>query len=168
MEGIHRLVDAVSELGTVIVAAPDGPRSGGSSAISCNTMLMPKRIDDYNGAQMWSVNGTPADCVKLALNAIVSRSGAQIEKLRLELPNSTIESKRIAASYRMNGDAPDMQSLRFEGSLNAPRSCPRSAISPTCCRLHAPASPALYASWRLSALSKKSPMTRTSVLCACA
>ena len=54
MEGIHRLVDAVSGLGTVIVAAPDGPRSGGSSAISCNTMLMPKRIDDYNGAQMWS------------------------------------------------------------------------------------------------------------------
>ena len=73
MEGIHRLVDAVSELGTVIVAAPDGPRSGGSSAISCNTMLMPKRIDDYNGAQMWSVNGTPADCVKLALNAIVDK-----------------------------------------------------------------------------------------------
>ena len=73
MEGIHRLVDAVSGLGTVIVAAPDGPRSGGSSAISCNTMLMPKRIDDYNGAQMWSVNGTPADCVKLALNAIVDK-----------------------------------------------------------------------------------------------
>lgn len=36
-------------------------------------MLMPKRIDDYNGAQMWSVNGTPADCVKLALNAIVDK-----------------------------------------------------------------------------------------------
>ena len=72
MEGIHRLVDAVSELGTVIVAAPDGPRSGGSSAISCNTMLMPKRIDDYNGAQMWSVNGTPADCVKGCLQGIPS------------------------------------------------------------------------------------------------
>lgn len=62
---------------------------------------------------------------RLALNAIVSRSGAQIEKLRLELPNSTIESKRIAATYRMNGDAPDMQSLRFEGSLNASRITPR-------------------------------------------
>lgn len=34
MEGIHRLVDAVSKFGTVIVAAPDGPRFGGSSAIS--------------------------------------------------------------------------------------------------------------------------------------
>lgn len=62
---------------------------------------------------------------RLALNAIVSRSGAQIEKLHLELPNSTIESKRIAATYRMNGDAPDMQSLRFEGSLNASRITPR-------------------------------------------
>lgn len=61
----------------------------------------------------------------LALNAIVSRSGAQIEKLHLELPNSTIESKRIAATYRMNGDAPDMQSLRFEGTLNASRITPR-------------------------------------------
>lgn len=62
---------------------------------------------------------------RLALNAIVSRSGAQIEKLHLELPNSTIESKRIAATYRMNGDAPDMQSLRFEGTLNASRITPR-------------------------------------------
>lgn len=62
---------------------------------------------------------------RLALNAIVSRSGAQIEKLRLELPNSTIESKRIAATYRMNGDTPDMQSLRFEGTLNASRITPR-------------------------------------------
>ena len=61
---------------------------------------------------------------RLALNAIVSRSGAQIEKLHLELPNSTIESKRIAATYRMNGDAPDMQSLRFEGTLNASRITP--------------------------------------------
>lgn len=62
---------------------------------------------------------------RLALNAIVSRSGAQIEKLHLELPNSTIESKRIAATYRMNGDAPDIQSLRFEGTLNASRITPR-------------------------------------------
>lgn len=57
---------------------------------------------------------------RLALNAIVSRSGAQIEKFRLELPESVVESKRIVATYSMKGDMPDMQSLRFEGSLNAP------------------------------------------------
>ena len=57
---------------------------------------------------------------RLALNAIVSRSGAKIEKFSLELPESVVESKRIVATYSMKGDMPDMQSLRFEGSLNAP------------------------------------------------
>ena len=61
---------------------------------------------------------------RLALNAIVSRSGAQIEKFRLELPESVVESKRIVATYSMKDDKPDMQSLRFEGSLNAPRITP--------------------------------------------
>lgn len=61
---------------------------------------------------------------RLALNAVVSRSGAKIEKFRLELPESVVESKRIVATYRMKGDMPDMQSLRFEGSLNAPRITP--------------------------------------------
>ncbi len=71
MEGIHRLVDAVAHLGKVIVVAPDGPRSGGSSSITCGAILKPKRLDDYNGAEMWALNGTPADCVKLALNDLV-------------------------------------------------------------------------------------------------
>ena len=61
---------------------------------------------------------------RLALNAVVSRSGAKIEKFRLELPESVVESKRIVATYSMKGDMPDMQSLRFEGSLNAPRITP--------------------------------------------
>ena len=60
----------------------------------------------------------------LTLNAIVSRSGAQIEKLRLELPNSCIESKRIAAVYSTNGNQLDMSSLHFEGVLNAQRISP--------------------------------------------
>lgn len=58
---------------------------------------------------------------KLTLNAVVSRSGAHIEQLRMELPGSTIESERIAATYRMKGNKPDRESLRFEGDLNAPR-----------------------------------------------
>ena len=60
----------------------------------------------------------------LTLNAIVSRSGAQIEKLRLELPNSYVESKRIAATYRMKGSRLDLPSLRFDGAVNAQRITP--------------------------------------------
>lgn len=72
-EGIHRLADAVSELGEVVVVAPDGPRSGGSASITCTSILRPKRKEDYRGAQMWELNGTPVDCVKLGLEAILSR-----------------------------------------------------------------------------------------------
>lgn len=71
--GIRRLVDAVTGLGTIFVVAPDAPRSGGSAAITCNAILRPKRVKDYNGAQMWSLNGTPADCVKLAVSALLPR-----------------------------------------------------------------------------------------------
>ena len=71
VEGIHRLVDAVAPLGQVVVVAPDAPRSGGSHSITCNNLLRPKRIDDYNGAQMWKLNGTPTDCIKLATDSLL-------------------------------------------------------------------------------------------------
>ncbi len=71
--GIRYLVDSVAGMGEILVVAPDGPRSGGSSSITCETILRPKQRDDYNGARMLALNGTPVDCVKLALNALVSR-----------------------------------------------------------------------------------------------
>lgn len=70
-EGIHRLVDAVDGMGDLVVVAPDGPRSGGSASITSGLILKPKRHADYRAAQMWSLNGTPVDCVKLGLDAIV-------------------------------------------------------------------------------------------------
>ena len=69
-EGIHRLVDSVSDLGEIYVVAPNGPKSGGSSSITVEVPLRSKAQDDYNGAKMISVNGTPVDCVKLALHVI--------------------------------------------------------------------------------------------------
>ena len=72
-EGIHRLVDSVSDLGEIYVVAPNGPKSGGSSSITVEVPLRSKVQDDYNGAKMISVNGTPVDCVKLALHVILPR-----------------------------------------------------------------------------------------------
>lgn len=69
-EGIRRLIDAAAPMGEIIVTAPDAPRSGGSASISCNVPLRPKRLADYNGAQMWSLNGTPVDCVKLGIDML--------------------------------------------------------------------------------------------------
>lgn len=72
-KGLHHLVDCVKDMGEVVVVAPDAPRSGQSSAITVGSPLRITRHPDYNGAQIYSVNGTPVDCVKLALNTIVPR-----------------------------------------------------------------------------------------------
>lgn len=69
--GLYYLADCVKEMGDVYIVAPDLVQSGKSSAM---TMLNPLRITQhpyYNGAKVFSVNGTPVDCVKLALHAIV-------------------------------------------------------------------------------------------------
>lgn len=71
--GIRELVGYVKEMGEIVVIAPDEPHSGQSSAISVNRVL---RITDrgmLGDARMYSVNGTPVDCVKLGMHAIVPR-----------------------------------------------------------------------------------------------
>lgn len=71
--GIHELIDYVSDMGEIVAIAPDAPRSGQSSAISVNKVLHITRHNDYNGAKMYSVNGTPVDCVKLGMHAVLDR-----------------------------------------------------------------------------------------------
>lgn len=71
--GIHELVNYVKEMGDIVVIAPDAPHSGQSSAISVNKVLQITAHPDYNGAKMYSINGTPVDCVKLGIHAIVPR-----------------------------------------------------------------------------------------------
>lgn len=75
-KGIHALIDAVRALGIdadIYAVAPAGHCSGMSSAITCDAPLHIKEFPDYNGARMRAVTGTPVDCVKLALHAIVPR-----------------------------------------------------------------------------------------------
>lgn len=71
--GIRCLVDCVSAHGDVIVVAPEEPQSGKSSAITVESPLRIRSHADIGGAKVYSVSGTPVDCVKLALHAIVPR-----------------------------------------------------------------------------------------------
>ncbi len=72
-KGINSLVDMVREMGDVVVCAPDGPRSGFSCAFSATTPLQLTLRHREPGVEIWSSNGTPVDCVKLALHEIVDR-----------------------------------------------------------------------------------------------
>ena len=69
--GIFYLADAVKDMGEVYIVAPDAAQSGKSSAMSMKEPLRITSHPQYNGVKVFSVNGTPVDCVKLALHAIL-------------------------------------------------------------------------------------------------
>ena len=71
--GILRLVDCMPQDADIIVVAPAEPHSGQSSAITVDQPLRIKQLPDYGNACIFTVSGTPVDCVKLAMNAIVPR-----------------------------------------------------------------------------------------------
>ena len=64
--GIATLVEVASQIGEVVVVAPNGPQSGMGHAITIgNTLrLYPSTI--FGEIQAFECSGTPADCVKLA------------------------------------------------------------------------------------------------------
>ena len=72
-KGIRTLVDMVRQFGDVVVCAPDGPRSGYSCAFSATTPLTLRCREQQPGVEVWSCNGTPVDCVKMALAEVVPR-----------------------------------------------------------------------------------------------
>lgn len=72
-KGINDLVEMLSDIGDIIVCAPEEARSGYSCAFSATTPLRLICRIKRPGVEVWSCNGTPVDCVKLALAEIVSR-----------------------------------------------------------------------------------------------
>ena len=70
-KGVRILIKEMRKFGDVVAVCPDGGRSGQSMAITVNDALMPLRLPDYEGAEMWKVNGTPVDCVKVAMHMIL-------------------------------------------------------------------------------------------------
>lgn len=71
--GLLRLVDCMPADADIVVVAPAEPHSGQASAITINSPLRVASRPDYNGARMFTVNGTPVDCVKLAAAAVLPR-----------------------------------------------------------------------------------------------
>lgn len=66
--GIKKLVDIVKDMADVLVCAPESARSGFSCAFSATTPLRLKLRHNMGETVVWSCNGTPVDCVKLALD----------------------------------------------------------------------------------------------------
>jgi 5'-nucleotidase len=62
-EGLAKLTEAMRPLGEVVVVAPDREQRAASHALTLNRPLRLQQIGD----DRWIVDGTPTDCVNLAL-----------------------------------------------------------------------------------------------------
>jgi 5'-nucleotidase len=65
--GIGALATALRELGQVVVVAPDRNRSGASNSLTLDVPIRAQRLSDG----VYCVNGTPTDCVHLAITGLL-------------------------------------------------------------------------------------------------
>ena len=71
--GIRNLVEAVKDLGKVVVVAPDKPQSGMGHAITIGQPLRLQKVNTFGDIEAQSCTGTPVDCVKLAVDKVLHR-----------------------------------------------------------------------------------------------
>lgn len=74
--GLRALISYMKKIGDVVVVAPDSPQSGMGHAITLDSTLYSKKMKidlDEAGIEEYSCSGTPADCVKLALQVLLKR-----------------------------------------------------------------------------------------------
>lgn len=76
-EGINILADALSQDEEIdlYIAAPDRERSAVGHAITMHRPLRAEKIKLLHNRNLkgWSINGTPADCVKLAVESLMQQ-----------------------------------------------------------------------------------------------
>lgn len=72
-KGLRSLVEAMKPYGKVVVVAPEAGQSGMSQAITVKHPLRIHQVKEFGDIPAYTVNGTPVDCVKLAINQLVDR-----------------------------------------------------------------------------------------------
>ncbi len=71
--GIRFLITVMRQLGDVVVVAPDKPQSGMGHAITVHTPLRLQKLSSEKNYKEYFCNGTPVDCVKLAVDKVLHR-----------------------------------------------------------------------------------------------
>lgn len=72
--GIYALVHALRQIAKVIVVAPDRQQSAVGHALTVSSPLRALPFHRDNELFGWAVDGTPADCVKLAFSSLLEEA----------------------------------------------------------------------------------------------
>lgn len=84
-KGLMTLLPHLLPLGHVTVVVPDGPRSGMSNAITVTQPITLRKINSQRSTlnspslDVYITNGTPSDCVKLAINVLFNGDASKID-----------------------------------------------------------------------------------------
>jgi len=71
--GIKRLVEITSQMGEIIVVAPNTPQSAKGHAVTLADPIRLNRVKVFGDIEAYECSGTPVDCVKLAKNILLKR-----------------------------------------------------------------------------------------------
>ncbi len=72
-KGIRELIEAVKDIGYVVVVAPESPQSSTGHAVTVTHPLRIKKTYQNNGVEEYACNGKPVDCVKIAEQVILKK-----------------------------------------------------------------------------------------------
>ena len=73
-EGIYTLAMCLKDIARVTVAAPNREKSATGHAITMHSPITVKKITRFDKAiTAYSINGTPADCIKLSLDVLMEK-----------------------------------------------------------------------------------------------
>jgi 5'-nucleotidase len=88
--GIYALYQAMKDIGDAQVVAPESERSAVGHALTISDPLRVWAVDRYGDAFGHAVNGTPADCVKLAVKSILRKKPDLVVSGINQGPNTAI------------------------------------------------------------------------------
>ena len=71
-KGFEAAIEVARHFGRVIAIAPEAPQSGMSQAITIYNPLRLRKVRDEEGVTVYSLNGTPVDCVKMAFDYLLT------------------------------------------------------------------------------------------------
>ena len=122
--GIRAVADALRAFADVVVAAPDRERSAASHSISLDR---PLRVDEID-PQTYAIDGTPVDCVYLALLHLVPRRPALVVSGINNGFKSSEEDKQ-SGRLDLNQRPPDPQSGALTRLRHAPSAASAAQVS---------------------------------------
>ena len=70
-KGFQAAIEVARRFGRVVAIAPELPQSGMSQAITIYNPLYLKKVRSGEGVEVYSLSGTPVDCIKMAFDHIL-------------------------------------------------------------------------------------------------